>query len=201
MCLQPLFHVDGETVFVTGGEDTTLRIHSIQGFERHRSLSVIRSHISNIRALCRIERERTLPRSTNGSDCSVWFVSAGGRAQMKVWKVNLHNRSETNLIQPDNQCQEEVELTNRDAEKSENDQRKKDLNQINSFTQNSTRCQLSDLSCREVTSHMIRTGSNKTWKSQELTFDPETRYMDATAFWITEELAVIVLASSDGVLR
>ena len=48
---------------------------------------------------------------------------------------------------------------------------------------------------------MLRTGSNKTWKSQEMTFDPETRYMDATAFWVTATKAVIAMASSDGILR
>lgn len=198
MCLQTLFHVEGKTFFAMGGEDTTLRIHSVHGLESHRSLCVVRSHISNIRALCRIEWEGAS--NPAGLDRSVWLVSGGGRAQMKLWEVAPNYISQKNLPNAGSGHQEKVPVA-RSKEENTHQQEQHAQKENTSVTCNSSREKMLSVGCREVTSHMIRTGSNKTWKSQELTFDPETRYMDATAFWITDKLAVIVLASSDGVLR
>nr|XP_053629192.1 WD repeat-containing protein 6-like isoform X2 [Cherax quadricarinatus] len=171
MCLQILFQHGFETIFATGGEDTTLRLHSILGSENCKALSVIRSHISSIKALCLIERgERAAV--VEGKDSSMWMVSAGGRAQVKVWRTVLG----------------ELEILRNFGNEVHNDSSIEKL-----FNK--------DVICQEVTSHMLRTGSHKTWKSQELTFDPETRFMDATAFWLTETKALLALASSDGLLR
>ncbi|XP_047474856.1 WD repeat-containing protein 6-like isoform X2 [Penaeus chinensis] len=197
MCLQTLFHVEGKTFFAMGGEDTTLRIHSVQGLESHRSLCVVRSHISNIRALCRIECQGAI--NPAGSDKSVWLVSGGGRAQMKLWEVTLNHISKRNLQNAGSGLQGKVPVAGSGEENSHRQEQAQ--KEDTSITCNSSREEMLNLGCREVTSHMIRTGNNKTWKSQELTFDPETRYMDATAFWVTDQLAVIVLASSDGILR
>lgn len=198
MCLQTLFHVEGKTFFAMGGEDTTLRIHSVHGPESHRSLCVVRSHISNIRSLCRIEWGGAI--NPAGSDKSVWLVSGGGRAQMKLWEVTLNYNSQRNLLSAGSGLQGKVPVAGSEEENSY--QQEQQAQKENTFIMcDSSREKILSVGCREVTSHMIRTGSNKTWKSQELTFDPETRYMDATAFWITDQLAVIVLASSDGILR
>ncbi|XP_071533185.1 tRNA (34-2'-O)-methyltransferase regulator WDR6 isoform X2 [Panulirus ornatus] len=175
MCLQILFQDGCKTVFVTGGEDTTLRLHSVWGIENRRILNVSRSHISSIKALCVVE-DGGKRVDLDGEDPTVWIVSAGGRAQVKVWK-STHR-----------ECSDKLEV-------SVNDKLKDCLDE------NTCRLQNTDVICREVTSHMLRTGSSKTWKSQEPTFDPETRYMDAAAFWVTKTQAVVALASSDGLLR
>nr|XP_045614269.1 WD repeat-containing protein 6-like [Procambarus clarkii] len=175
MCLQILFQRGLETVFATGGEDTTLRLHSILGFEKRKTLGVIRSHISNIRAMCVIEgRERVT--TVQEEDQPVWLVSAGGRAQVKVWRASYGKPEVSSDI-------------------------KKEVQVGYNIDQVSLWLSTTSVICQEVASHMLRTGSHKTWKSQELTFDPETRYMDATAFWITKTRALLALASSDGVLR
>ncbi|KAG0723688.1 WD repeat-containing protein 6 [Chionoecetes opilio] len=70
----------GETVFVTGGEDTTLRLHALQHKGQRQTLGVQRSHLSGVRALCLVEGTN----STQSDDGSVWLVSAGGRAEFKV---------------------------------------------------------------------------------------------------------------------
>ncbi|KAK7008171.1 hypothetical protein SK128_027141 [Halocaridina rubra] len=155
MCFEVLFQLKDTTIFATGGEDTTLRIHSLTE-QNIRPLNVIRSHISNIRALCSISNMDDRCSDEN----TVWMVSAGGRAQFKIWKAVLLNSD------------------------------------LYEFT-----TQRSEVTCREVASHMLRTGSSKTWKSQEMTLDPETRYMSATAHWVSHTKAFIVLASSDGFLR
>ena len=58
-----------------------------------------------------------------------------------------------------------------------------------------------DIEWAELSSHMLRGNASKLWKNQELIFDPETRYMDGCAQWITDSVAIIVLASSDGFIR
>ncbi|XP_068226019.1 tRNA (34-2'-O)-methyltransferase regulator WDR6 [Palaemon carinicauda] len=161
MCLEVLFQEEDFTYFATGGEDTTIRLHAISSNENEqlKTFNVIRSHISNVRAMCCIEyMDKNLSGCDRGS--SKWIVSAGGRAQLKIWKIFF--------LQSGNDRKEKFPL---------------------------------DLCCREVTSHMLRTGSNKTWKSQEMTYDPETRYMEATAFWFSKEKSLIILASSDGFIR
>lgn len=120
---------------------------------------------------------------TGKDNSTVWMVSAGGRAEFKVWQCTVSmsantTKSSTVAFLP---CNTPTHLP----------------------------CKMSgvegdeDLSvtCRELGSHMLRTGSHKTWRNQQLTFDPETRYMAAVAHWITPSLALVALASSDGFLR
>ena len=85
MCLETLFQEGDMTVFATGGEDTTLRLHAVRS-ERLSTFSVIRSHISNVRAMCCIE-DVDGKRTFTDEGKTAWVVSAGGRAQLKVWKV------------------------------------------------------------------------------------------------------------------
>ncbi|XP_064098237.1 tRNA (34-2'-O)-methyltransferase regulator WDR6-like [Macrobrachium nipponense] len=161
MCLEVLLQQDDTTYFATGGEDTTLRLHALSSYRNKqlKTFSVIRSHISNVRTMCCIENMNEKVSSCE-EGTSKWIVTAGGRAQLKIWKMfYLHSGSDREKEDPPDIC------------------------------------------CREVTSHMLRTGSNKTWKSQEMTFDPETRYMEAKAFWVSREKALIILASSDGFVR
>ncbi|KAK3874778.1 hypothetical protein Pcinc_020314 [Petrolisthes cinctipes] len=217
LCLQVLHCTSEEVVFATGGEDTTLRLHSITGSESRQSLGVIRSHISNIRTLCVIDGSGRMNdyEKTEHDDSSVWVVSAGGRAQVKIWKATIasgfaHQSKDFTKVNEQNYSHSSYPGTANTEQKDNpgkitnvfNPCSEEDLNSKQHNNDNAARKFNSDnIICREVTSHMLRTGSHKTWKSQELTFDPETRYMDATAFWITESIAFVLLASSDGILR
>lgn len=238
MCI---LHQQGrETLFVTAGEDTTLRVHALKHLGHRRPLAVLRSHLSGVRALCLVEglggmlnkganegreqmaddtedngknsigknvtknedsmkQRRQMTGGTKDSgtqDCSdsewkaqvtsgngkdydtIWMVSAGGRAEFKVWQCNV------SMIANTSKNPTRVISTHRPGNMSgiKDDQ------------------ELS-VTCQEMGSHMLRTGSHKTWRNQQLTFDPETRYMAAAAHWITSSLALVALASSDGFLR
>lgn len=70
------------SLIVTGSEDTTVRI--LNPKDDLKALSVLRSHISSVRtlAVCPIGDAEA---SNFASDVLVF--SAGGRAQMKVWRI------------------------------------------------------------------------------------------------------------------
>lgn len=183
MDLKVLFQHSGETVLVTGGEDTTLRLHVLRHQGQRQTLSVLRSHLSGVRALCLVE-------GTNGTKSDndiLWLISAGGRAELKVWQCSVNKFSDL-------------------ARNSTHDSYSSELCTLSpgikhSMESDSSSFQSPSVILREVGSHMLRTGCRKTWRSQHLTLDPETRYMGATAFWVSSSQALVALASSDGFLR
>uniref|UniRef100_A0A1B6D4L0 tRNA (34-2'-O)-methyltransferase regulator WDR6 n=1 Tax=Clastoptera arizonana TaxID=38151 RepID=A0A1B6D4L0_9HEMI len=61
---------------VSGGEDTTVRVTDFS--KRFKTKSVFRSHVSSVRVVCAFP----MP-----SQDSAFVFTAGGRAQIKVWKV------------------------------------------------------------------------------------------------------------------
>lgn len=66
-----------ENFIISGGEDTTLRLSEIIPETRIcKPVTIIRSHISSIRAITFVK-----------VDDFILAVSAGGRAQLKVWKL------------------------------------------------------------------------------------------------------------------
>ncbi|XP_045122840.1 WD repeat-containing protein 6-like isoform X3 [Portunus trituberculatus] len=182
MELRLLFQHRREMVLLTAGEDTTLRLHALHQQGQRQSFGVVRSHLSGVRALCLIEETH----GTKSDSDTVWLISAGGRAELKVWECsisefsNLANNSDCDLC-----CCEVCALPSDDA----------------SLESDSCRLQPQSVILREVGSHMLRTGCHRDWKRQHLTLDPETRYMGATAFWVSSSQAVVALASSDGFLR
>ncbi|XP_050718661.1 uncharacterized protein LOC126999789 [Eriocheir sinensis] len=278
-----------ETLLVTAGEDTTLRLHALSHPGHLRPLGVLRSHLSGVRALCVVEslgvivengekegkyselrgqivdgsgdddarvgkdsemkgcmeddddsngskdndnrKKRHMVDSTQDEDSNspgnsndaknnedrkqekehitddlqdnntsednsanerkrkeqatdatkhngtLWMVSAGGRAEFKLWHCTLDTPTSASVP-----C---GTPTHPPGQTTGGEGKKDDLS----------------VTCREVGSHMLRTGSHKTWRHQQLTFDPETRYMAAAAFWVTSSVALVALASSDGFLR
>ena len=71
------FEVSGRHFLVTAGEDTVIKIHEVDHMGRRTECLSLRSHISCVRSVKTLE----MP---NGD---VVMVSAGGRAQVKVWRV------------------------------------------------------------------------------------------------------------------
>nr|XP_018903039.1 PREDICTED: WD repeat-containing protein 6 [Bemisia tabaci] len=96
---------DGEhfDILLTGSEDTTLRISSITSLNLDSQSNffdqcVVRSHVSSIRALASISWGREETSNDQHSEDSTTFssgnieyliVSAGGRAQIKVWSLTM----------------------------------------------------------------------------------------------------------------
>lgn len=73
MCIRYL----NENLIVSGGEDTTLRLSRVIPETRvFEPITIIRSHISSIRSITFLH-----------VDDFILVVSAGGRAQLKVWKL------------------------------------------------------------------------------------------------------------------
>lgn len=110
--------------------------------------------------------------SENKCAKDVYIVSSGGRAQFKVWKVGITPKG--------------VDLINKDDIML--DTSLPDF--LGEF-----------VFCKEMASHMLREESSRSWKKTTPAFDPETRYMDALAFWVKEDQALVILASSDGFIR
>jgi WD40 repeat protein len=80
-CIQqvPLFRADASSSYrllISASEDTTVRLSVVSHSDALRTIAVLQSHISSVRALavCQL-------------DDSALVFSGGGRAQLKVWKL------------------------------------------------------------------------------------------------------------------
>lgn len=65
-------------MIISGGEDTTLRLSYIDKENNFRPAAIIRSFLSSVRAI-------SFFRLNN----SFLVASAGGRAQLKIWKIDV----------------------------------------------------------------------------------------------------------------
>ena len=66
-----------DELVISGGEDTTLRLSIVSSTTNAlKPVAIIRSHISSVRSIDLIEL-----------DDFFIVVTAGGRAQLKVWKI------------------------------------------------------------------------------------------------------------------
>ena len=72
------FEISARHFLVTAGEDTVIKIHEVDNMGRRTECLSLRSHISCVRSV------KTLAMSED----ETVMVSAGGRAQLKVWRVN-----------------------------------------------------------------------------------------------------------------
>ncbi|XP_053970887.1 WD repeat-containing protein 6 [Hylaeus volcanicus] len=95
-CVNPILKIDHNNIFLSGGEDGTLRVTSISSkpikndfsFE---TLGIFNGHISSIKSIASLNLQ-------SNSSCNKHLVfSGGGRAQIKVWEIDL-NESE-NVLQ------------------------------------------------------------------------------------------------------
>ncbi|XP_063241176.1 tRNA (34-2'-O)-methyltransferase regulator WDR6 [Bacillus rossius redtenbacheri] len=66
-------------LLVSAGEDTTLRVTPLRGCSALTSLAVLHGHISSVRALA----------SWRESDRTSLLFSAGGRAEVRVWRLSV----------------------------------------------------------------------------------------------------------------
>ena len=80
-------HVQNCRFMVTGGEDTALKIQKIY-YEndrlRRKKIATLNGHISNVKCISSLELDK-----------SVILVSAGGRAQLKVWHLTYEKQHDS----------------------------------------------------------------------------------------------------------
>ncbi|XP_012270919.1 WD repeat-containing protein 6 isoform X2 [Orussus abietinus] len=80
----------GENIFISGGEDCTLRLSSISNLKslssefKLRTLNILEGHISNVKSIAVLKLEE------NYVHKKYLIVSGGGRAQLKVWEIILY---------------------------------------------------------------------------------------------------------------
>ena len=89
-----------ENFLATGGEDTTIKIHKIVDIDnkiRRYRVATLNGHISNIKCIKSVSLEQS-SQEMNG-DNSVILISAGGRAQLKLWHLT-GNRAYTDDRRP-----------------------------------------------------------------------------------------------------
>ena len=90
-------HVQNCSFMVTGGEDTALKIQKIYYENRrlnHKKIATLNGHISNVKCISSLELDK-----------SVILVSAGGRAQLKVWHLT-HEKQDDSKEAPSISCRE-----------------------------------------------------------------------------------------------
>ncbi len=77
------FELGGREWLATAGEDVTIRIHRVETsacqLVRRSEVASLKSHLSSVKTI----------KTLRESDRSLVMVSAGGRAQLKVWRLSL----------------------------------------------------------------------------------------------------------------
>lgn len=94
------------TVVALAGEDNALRLVHVRPVQPSQILATINSHISVVRGLTVIQKQQGTfhfnmhpdylvdycgPRGADETSNNVWLVSVGGRAQLKVWMMDVTN--------------------------------------------------------------------------------------------------------------
>ncbi|KAG0723687.1 hypothetical protein GWK47_042190 [Chionoecetes opilio] len=135
--LLPLIRQRGETVFVTGGEDTTLRLHALQHKGQRQTLGVQRSHLSGVRALCLVEGTN----STQSDDGS------GGVQSSRLWQCSVKECPDLARNSTCDSCFCELCAHSQGFK--------------HSMESDSSSFRLPNVTFREVGSHMLRTGCQR----------------------------------------
>lgn len=89
-CLQQIASLGAQDIFVSGGEDCALRVSCISQISQSNScvfynLGVFDGHLSGVKCISAIK----LNDKVDLSSSRYLVVSGGGRAQLKVWRMNL----------------------------------------------------------------------------------------------------------------
>lgn len=88
-CMEKLKIFQNHCLFISGGEDCSLRVSrgvqliSGNGIEDFETLTIVNGHISSIKCLAILNIENT------ELFCKNLIFSGGGRAQLKVWQLNM----------------------------------------------------------------------------------------------------------------
>ena len=95
--LNEIDQIEYINLIATAGEDTAIKIHRISGDDeniKRTRLSNLNGHISNVKCIESLTIENTV------GDSSVILVSAGGRAQLKLWHICIDTKgSESDHMQ------------------------------------------------------------------------------------------------------
>ncbi|XP_015592338.1 WD repeat-containing protein 6 [Cephus cinctus] len=160
--VQRLLSNSDHNIFISGGEDCTLRIFSMtestsdNAICDFNTLDVLDGHISSVKSIAILNTKNTNMFSRN------LIFSGGGRAQLRISEITVR--------------------LNREVLGSE------------------------DISCVQLMSHMLwgtDQQRRKSVQSQQYYVDPETRYMDISAYQdpVDKEQVFLFVACSDGYLR
>ncbi|KOC68853.1 WD repeat-containing protein 6 [Habropoda laboriosa] len=101
-CVNPVFQIDQHNIFISGGEDGTLRITNVSNTPikndfTFRTLGIFDGHISSIKFITCLNLESDLFYN------KFLVFSGGGRAQIKVWEIDIKG-SKTFLQSTDISC-------------------------------------------------------------------------------------------------
>ncbi|XP_071877534.1 tRNA (34-2'-O)-methyltransferase regulator WDR6-like [Bombus fervidus] len=162
-CINPISKIGQYNIFISGGEDSTLRISYISSTLMKnnltfKTLSIFDGHISSVKFI------NCLNLQTNLFYNKYLIFSGGGRAQLKVWEIDIKD--------------------------------------------NETSLQSTDISCHDITSHMLYGFDRyhkKQWQGSKYSYNmqPESRYMDIEVYRCSINLHYILLfvACADGFVR
>ncbi|XP_076663163.1 trafficking protein particle complex subunit 31 isoform X1 [Andrena cerasifolii] len=89
-CMNPISKIGDDDICVSGGEDGTLRIacvssDSLKNHCSFRTLGIFDGHISSIKSIASLNLRSNFSRKH-------LVFSGGGRAQIKVWEIDIKNR-------------------------------------------------------------------------------------------------------------
>ncbi|XP_015430355.1 PREDICTED: WD repeat-containing protein 6 [Dufourea novaeangliae] len=101
-CINPILKTNQDNIFLSGGEDGSLRITTvsnalIKNNFSFRTLGIFNGHISSIKAIASLSLQSNFSLNKN------LVFSVGGRAQIKVWEIDIEN-SENILKDTDISC-------------------------------------------------------------------------------------------------
>ena len=88
--LNEIDQIEYINLIATAGEDTDIKIHRISGDDeniKRTRVSNLNGHISNVKCIKSLAIENTV------GDSSVILVSAGGRAQLKLWHICIDTKA------------------------------------------------------------------------------------------------------------
>lgn len=94
-CLLSLHGTTEFPLFLSGGEDTAIRVTMVNSRKQYYTLVVLHSHISSVKAL-----------TYSTDEDNVIVFSAGGRAQIKAWKLTHEEKADDSLGSPSIRCRE-----------------------------------------------------------------------------------------------
>ena len=158
-------------------------------------LAKIEGHISSVRTVATLYSANNIRESiTNKSVAnqskpdSFLLFSAGGRAQIKCWRLNFHQSHHTNAL-------DSLTLSSEDK-----------MTGLSVEKHHSLNC-----TYELLTTHMLAykgRKSRKPWKSADYDASPETRYMDLSVFRWSDcsvgschQVCFVAAACSDGYVR
>ena len=175
-----------------GGEDNAVRLVHVKSNGVCQRVASICSHISAIRSICIIRN----PLGFGTNNEYTHFISVGGRAQVKLWKLKTGsgvNRA-IQKVATTNHSEEGVSMTGNVNKKAGDCFSSSSVNQIDNNSE--------PVDCVELASLQSSSDNQpSSWLHRKTKSSVETRHMACSAIFCSASCALVAVASSDAVLR